>query len=61
MEQTKSCDGEGDRRKGENREAANQSCMQREETDKEQLVPFHLMTPGLKLKTDGRIADPQGG
>lgn len=50
----------GDRRKGENSKAENQSCMQREETDKEQLAPFHSVSPGLKLKTDGRVADTRG-
>lgn len=50
----------GDRRKGENSKAENQSCMQREETDKEQLAPFHSVNPGLKLKMDGRVADTRG-
>ena len=59
MGQTKSCSGKGG--KEENSEAENQSCLQQEETDKEQLAPFHLVTPGLKLKTDGRVADMQGG
>lgn len=43
------------------REAENQSCLQQEETYKEQLALFHLVTPGLKLKTDERVADIRGG
>lgn len=48
----------GDRRKGENSKAENQSCMQREETDKEQLAPFHLVNPGLSSRHTGGQVTP---
>lgn len=42
-----------ERETGRKSETENQSCMQREEPDKEQLAPFHLVTPGLKFKMFG--------